>query len=723
MRKIWRIFCLDVKHATKNIISLIVCVGLVVIPSLYAWFNIAGSWDPYGNTGNLKVAVANSDEGYQSDTIPVKINLGERVASNLSQKKTIGYVVTTEDDAVEGVRSGKYYAAIVIPEDFTKDMLTVFSDDIQQAAIVYYSNQKENAIAPIVTDKAATSVKNSIQTDFAQSLGEMGAGALSEISGYVSDDQLMEISQNLDNAISQASTDLRTVSSHMGVYSSLLSSAGSIIDSSSTLLSGTDSSTQDVRNALAESAQGVRKVGDSVDTASAAIDEALSTSKESFDSVSDAVDTAFDTAQTDASDGAAKLRDIATRIDAHADAYQELDNSLKSLQELLPEDMKSLLDPTISRVEGVISTQRAMAERLRTSATNLENGVADAKQDHEDVEALIEQDAQQIEDARGSFDSDLRTQLSDLASSIDSASTAANTVSIKLEGTVSDVSEAASLTSGNLADMKSLLDSSAEQVNGMADDLDDLSARLTAALESGDAQQVRQILSANPTDLATFLSQPVGLDRVAVYPIANTGSAMAGFYTTLALWVGAVVLVAMCKAQVSDAELAEANARPRHGYLGRLLLFDLLGILQALLVSFGDLFYLGVQCADMVVFVLTCCLMSVVFVNIMYAFTVSFGDVGKAILLVIQVAGSGGTFPVEMLPKAFQTFYPTLPFVHGIAALHECIGGFYGFTWAIEMSILGIYVVLSLILGLLLRKPVVRLNNWINEKLESTKIM
>ena len=546
MRKIWRIFCLDVKHATKNIISLIVCVGLVVIPSLYAWFNIAGSWDPYGNTGNLKVAVANSDEGYQSDAIPVKINLGERVASNLSQKKTIGYVVTSEDDAVEGVRSGKYYAAIVIPEDFTKDMLTVFSDNIQQATIVYYSNQKENAIAPIVTDKAATSVKNSIQTDFAQSLGEVGAGALSEISGYVSDDQLMDISQNLDNAISQASTDLRTVSSHMGVYSSLLSSAGSIIDSSSTLLSGTDSSTQDVRNALAESAQGVRKVGDSVDTASAAIDEALSTSKESFDSVSDAVDTAFDTAQTDASDGAAKLRDIATRIDAHADAYQELDDSLKSLQELLPEDMKSLLDPTISRVEGVISTQRAMAERLRTSATNLENGVADAKQDHEDVEALIEQDAQQIEDARGSFDSDLRTQLSDLANSIDSASTAANTVSIKLEGTVSDVSKAASLTSGNLADMKSLLDSSAAQVNGMADDLDDLSARLTAALESGDAQQVRQILSANPTDLATFLSQPVGLDRVAVYPIANTGSAMAGFYTTLALWVGAVVLVAMC---------------------------------------------------------------------------------------------------------------------------------------------------------------------------------
>ncbi|WP_165443604.1 YhgE/Pip domain-containing protein [Olsenella sp. Marseille-P4559] len=726
MRRIWRIFCLDVKHATKNVIALIVCVGLVVIPSLYAWFNIAGSWDPYGNTGNLKVAVANTDEGYQSDIIPVKINLGERVASDLSQKTTIGYVVTSEDDAVEGVRSGKYYAAIVIPEDFTKDMLTVFSDDIQQATIVYYSNEKENAIAPIVTDKAATAVKNNIQADFAESLGEVGAGALSEISGHVSDDDLMDISQNLSDAISKASGDLRTVSSHMGIYSSLLSSAGSIIDSSSSLLEGTGSSTEAVRDALSESAEGVREVGDSVDSASAAIDEALTTSQQSFDSVSSAVDEAFDAAETDASDGAAKLRDIATKIDTHVAAYQEFDQSLKDLRDLLPEDAKSLLDPTIARVEGVISTQQSIAEHLRTSAQNLEDGVSSAKEDHEEISSLITQDAQEISDARGTFESDLQTELLDLASSIDNASTASSAVSTKLEETVSDVSDAASLTSGDLSDMKEMLDSSATQVDNMADDLDQLSQKLTDALGSGDAQQVRQILSADPTDLAKFLSEPVGLSRVAIYPIANTGSAMAGFYTTLAIWVGAVVLVAMMKVQVSDAELAEADARPRHAYLGRLLLFGLLGVLQALLVSLGDLFYLGIQCVSPVVFVLSCCLVSVVFVNIMYAFTVSFGDVGKAVcvfLLVIQVAGSGGTFPVEMLPKAFQTLYPTLPFVHSIAVMHECIGGFYGYTWLIEMAILGVYVVLSLTLGLLLRKPVVRLNNWVIEKLESTKIM
>ncbi|MCI6547160.1 MAG: YhgE/Pip domain-containing protein [Coriobacteriaceae bacterium] len=726
MRRVWRIFCLDVRHATKNVISLIVCVGLVVIPSLYAWFNIAGSWDPYGNTGNLKVAVANTDEGYQSGAIPVKVNLGERVASDLSRKTTIGYVVTTEDEAIEGVRSGKYYAALVIPRDFTKDMLTVFSDDIQQATITYYSNQKENAIAPIVTDKAANSVKNSIQADFAQSLGEMGAGALSEISDYVSDDRLIDISANLTDAISQASADLRGVSTHMGVYSSLLFSAESIIDSSSTLLSGTGSSTKGVRDALAESSQGVRQVGDSVDTATTAIDEALSTSTQSFGAVSEAVDTAFDAAQTDASDGAAKLRDIATRIDAHADAYQQFDDSLASLRELLPDDSKSLLDPTISRVEGIVSTQRAMAERLRSSAENLERGVSDARQDHEDVKAIIERDEREIEDARDGFDSDLRAQLSGLADSIDAASTATDTVSSTLEDTLGGVSGAASLASGDLADMRGLLDSSAEQVDGMADDLDSLSARLSSALGSGDAQQVRQILSADPTDLATFLSQPVGLDRVAVYPIANNGSSMAGFYTTLALWVGAIVLVAMLKTQVSEAEMAEADARPRHAYLGRLLLFGLLGVFQALLVSFGDLFYLGIQCADVAVFVLTCCLVSVVFVNVMYALTVSFGDAGKAIcvfLLVIQVAGAGGTFPVEMLPQGFQAFYPTLPFVHAIAALHECIGGFYGLTWASEMSVLGIYVGLSLVLGLLLRKPVVRLNNWVFERLESTRIM
>lgn len=97
MRKVWRIFVTDIKHATSNVIALVVCIGLIAVPSLYAWFNIAGSWDPYANTGNLKVAVANCDEGYTSDLVPVSINVGERVTTALRANDSIGWVITSED--------------------------------------------------------------------------------------------------------------------------------------------------------------------------------------------------------------------------------------------------------------------------------------------------------------------------------------------------------------------------------------------------------------------------------------------------------------------------------------------------------------------------------------------------------------------------------------------------------------------------------------------------
>ena len=118
MRNIIKLFKRDLQHVRRSVIALIVAVGLVIVPVLYAWFNIAGSWDPYGNTGNLKVAVANSDAGYKSDLIPIQVNMGESVVSSLRANDQIGWEFVNEDDALEGVKSGEYYAAVVIPKSF-----------------------------------------------------------------------------------------------------------------------------------------------------------------------------------------------------------------------------------------------------------------------------------------------------------------------------------------------------------------------------------------------------------------------------------------------------------------------------------------------------------------------------------------------------------------------------------------------------------------------------
>ena len=148
MRTIWAIYRADLRRAHRSLIALVVTFGLVVIPSLFTWFNVAASWDPFGNTRSLRIAIANTDVGYKSDLVPLHINIGDQVVSALRKNDKFDWVIASEEAAVEGTRSGDYYAAIVIPEDFSKDMLTFFDGEASSAPMTYYVNEKKNGISP-----------------------------------------------------------------------------------------------------------------------------------------------------------------------------------------------------------------------------------------------------------------------------------------------------------------------------------------------------------------------------------------------------------------------------------------------------------------------------------------------------------------------------------------------------------------------------------------------
>ena len=140
----------------------------------------------------------------------------------------------------------------------------------------------------------------------------------------------------------------------------------------------------------------------------------------------------------------------------------------------------------------------------------------------------------------------------------------------------------------------------------------------------------------------------------------------------------------------------------------------------------GDILFFGIQCDDPLQFVLAGWVASLVFSNIVYTLTVSFGDIGKAlavVLLVMQVGGSGGTFPIEMTGPVFQAIYPFLPFTHGINAMHAAMAGAYHMEYWIELGILASYLIPSLALGVVFRRPVIKANDWIIEMLEATKLI
>lgn len=736
MRNIIAILKRDLSRIRGSVVALIVAVGLVIVPTLYAWFNIAGSWDPYGNTGNLKVAVANSDNGYMSDLIPVRVNIGDTVVSALRENDQLDWRFVSESDAVEGVRSGEYYAAVVIPENFSSRMMTVFSSDAEHAEIVYYENQKANAIAPRVTDKAASTVRQQIDETFAKTISDVGLATTSSLLEFMDGDQIAAYAGNLSGTLAGAITTLRDASGSVDEFAGLLQSSTGLLDSTSDLLASAGTASKDAEALVGDAKTGLSGMHDALDAAVAAINQSLKDSAGDYDAAAKAIDEAFGAADAHVSLTVTQLRDASADVAKRASDMRDVQDNILAVERdvegsNLPEKLKAELvqkiDIVANTVGNVANQQELLAKHLSDAAASLETGAADARAKAQAVKDGIAEAKGSIGGVKDSYNATLKQQISDLSDAVADVARRGSDMADDLGATVTDLSHAASALSDDLAGAHEVLAGASADLVSAADDLQRLKEGLDTAVTSGDLDRVRELIGSDPAALADALAAPVALDRQAVYHIKNYGSAMAPFYTTLSIWVAGIVLAAMLKANVDEADVkALGNPRLHELYLGRYAFFALLAFAQATLVCAGDLLFFGIQCEHPFQFMLVSWLAGFVFSNMIYTLTVSFGDIGKAIavvLLVMQVAGSGGTFPIEMTADFFQAVYPFLPFTHAINAMHAAMAGAYGMEFWIELGTLSLYLIPSLALGLVFRRPVIRANRWIIEKLEETKLM
>lgn len=736
MRNIIAILKRDLSRIRGSVVALIVAVGLVIVPTLYAWFNIAGSWDPYGNTGNLKVAVANSDDGYMSDLIPVRVNIGDTVVSALRENDQLDWRFVSESDAVEGVRSGEYYAAVVIPENFSSRMMTVFSSDAEHAEIVYYENQKANAIAPRVTDKAASTVRQQIDETFAKTISDVGLATTSSLLEFMDGDQIAAYAGNLSGTLAGAITTLRDASGSVDEFAGLLQSSTGLLDSTSDLLASAGAANEDAEALVGDAKTGLSGMHDALDAAVAAINQSLKDSAGDYDAAAKAIDEAFGAADAHVSLTVTQLRDASADVAKRASDMRDVQDNILAVERdvegsNLPEKLKAELvqkiDIVANTVGNVANQQELLAKHLSDAAASLETGAADARAKAQAVKDGIAEAKGSIGGVKDSYNATLKQQISDLSDAVADVARRGSDMADDLGATVTDLSHAASALSDDLAGAHEVLAGASADLVSAADDLQRLKEGLDTAVTSGDLDRVRELIGSDPAALADALAAPVTLDRQAVYHIKNYGSAMAPFYTTLSIWVAGIVLAAMLKANVDEADVkALGNPRLHELYLGRYAFFALLAFAQATLVCAGDLLFFGIQCEHPFQFMLVGWLAGFVFSNMIYTLTVSFGDIGKAIavvLLVMQVAGSGGTFPIEMTADFFQAVYPFLPFTHAINAMHAAMAGAYGMEFWIELGTLSLYLIPSLALGLVFRRPVIRANRWIIEKLEETKLM
>lgn len=741
MGKIWDLMRRDARGLRSSVVALVVLAGMVAVPSFYAWFNIAGSWDPYGNTRDLRVAVANEDAGYDGALVPVHVNLGERVVAELSGSESIGYVSTTAEDAVEGVRSGAYYAAVVIPEDFSRDLMSSLTAHPVRPEVRFYQNEKANAIASIVTDKAASAVQADVDEGFACAVTAVGAGALDEVGRALDGEGAATVAGALDAALADAGQALSGAAGDARDFSALMASTQGLVGSGAGAADAALAPAVDAGDALRGAASGLAGAGQAVDDAQAAVADALARATAGLDDVGAAVDEALGAAGAQAGRVREALVSARGAVDERAEALERLAAALGSQAKLVGElrdrlgdgpardaasTAATLVEGLASRVAAAASEMRELSDGIGRTVADLDAGAADAAAARERLDGLVADARSAVEGAAGSWGDGARGALSGLASQVTVAADQADAVRGDLAATLDAADAAAGGAGATLGAARDELDGTAAALEGAAARVGELRDRLRAAVESGDADQVRAVLSAGPDALADVVAQPVEMERTAVFPVENNGSAMAPFYTTLAIWIGGVVLAALVRAEPSAAALAETGCGPAQAYLGRLALFVAVGLAQALLIGGGDLLYLGVQCAHPWLFLLACCASSLVYVSLIFSLTATLGDVGKAlavVLMVVQVAGSGGTFPPQMLPAPFQAIYQWLPFVHSEAAMRAALFGVWDGDYWRELGVLLAYLVPALAVGLLLRRPAARAGRWVEHRLERTRVM
>lgn len=710
----------------KNVIALVVIVGISVVPCLYAWFNIAASWDPYSNTGNLKVAVASVDEGYEGSLIPLEINIGDQVLSALRENTQMEWVFTTKDKATAGVKSGKYYAAIVIPKDFSNKMMSVFSENVEKPEITYYSNAKENAIAPKVTDKGASAVQRQVNQVFIETISDTTLTVLQAVSNMTEASGAETIVSNLNTNLNRISGDLSASAGLLQSFSDMTVSAQNLLNSTTEFMQSAQTQSQESKQTFQKSKDSFSDIDSALDAATDNVETALNATQSVYDEMNQTITKAFETQSQDTETVASTLDTLAAKVQKIIDSYQSVRDAVASISDSHSE-LASAVDAVVSRMDTSIKAQQELHDKLQNTAQSLRDTTTDIATAKKELQDLFATNGTQIADATNEYQSSMEASLNKLTDALDSSKTKISSLLSQLEKSTDGIYSLTDAANSDLTQIQSVLADSGKLLNDAADKISDTTAKLDEMEQSGDFSELESIISGDRSSISSFLAAPVSLKTHKVYEIANYGSSMAPFYSVLSIWIGGIVLVAMLKVNVSEkcTEGLE-NVKLYQVYFGRFITFLIVGLFQSTLIALGDLLYLGIQCEHPFLFLLACWFSSIVFVNIIYTLTVSLGDIGKAvsvILLVVQVAGTGGTFPIEVAPKFFQAVYPLLPFTHSMAALRETVGGMYGMNYWIDLGKLAIFLVISLIVGLVLRKPIIKLNDAFTEKLEETKLM
>ena len=580
MRNIGSIFLRDLRKLSRSTAALVVLIGLLVTPAMYAWYNIGGSWDPYENTSRLRVAAASEDAGYQGELINAQINLGDELLTALHENEDLDWVFTDGEDAREGVKSGAYYAAVIVPEDFSRDMMSLFSDEAEHPELLYYSNAKRNAIAPRITDTGAETVRRELGESFVETLSVTALDAVKTAAEAAEDIGGEELTETLAERLEAMASDLETAEGTLAAFENLAGASETMLVSAAGFLEDTRSRADGDFDLLDGLDGSLRELGGAMDGTADSLSAALKAGVENCRQMARIVRDAA--AAAGSSESAAEIKEtlaelggqLQTVIDGYSGAAEQLEAAAGQLS---AQGIDVGLESVVSDLNATVILMQTLQDALLQGEASLGQLTADAAEAQAKLDALLAQGEESMAAVQIEYEQQVKGRLEELAASVSEADAQADRLLQSMDAGVDGIRTLTDGTASDLTSLQNTLSVSRSLLSRASGTLSDLAGRLREEKESGRYAVLEALLEEDAGLTGAFLASPVRLSRESVYPVENYGSAMAPFYTTLSLWVGAVVLAAMLSVSVAERELEGLRGvTETQKYFGRYLLFLLL---------------------------------------------------------------------------------------------------------------------------------------------------
>lgn len=702
MNTILRIYKRDLKRIIINPALIIILIGLIIVPALYAWINIIAAWDPYGNTKNLSVAIVNNDKGAAFRN--TQINVGKEVVDKLKTNQNIGWTFVNQNEAETGVKYGKYYASITIPEDFSKDLLSIAtSKEPQKAKLIYSVNEKINAIAPKITKSGLTSLQSEITSSFTQEasttvLNYMNAYGIELEKARPEIERFMNLISNIDNdlprvedginAAYQLSNDMhnyvQNIEGSIPIVTDTLNKSANIVKANSDFLLNANNK---IKNIPTNINADLTTAKNNADSAIASLNSVIDSINQGNINQTQALKSIYD-----------KLNATITSIDNNISMMQSINNVLNS-----------------NAVSNFISNLQDIRDRLARDNDNLNNLINTLNKGQQistsALKAIIQNvniASQRINDAIDNYNNNILPLVSKFMNnsigiadnSLKLLQNAQNNMPL-VNSLLKDADMATNLGVSQIKNIKDKFPAIQQSIHSTVGKFKDFSSEQKL-------NDIINLLQRNTKAVSDFLSNPITLVQNRVFPIPNYGSAMTPFYTTLAIWVGAFTILSLLSIKVEPLEDSKKVGAKKE-FFGRYLTFATITIIQALVVSLGNLFILKTYAVNPIVFILFSVYVSIVFIMIIYTLVSVFGNIGKAlalVLMVLQVSASGGTFPIQLTPRFFQNISPLLPFTYAIGGMREAEGGIIWSSLYYNIEILSIYFFISIIIAIFLKEKI-----------------